>query len=76
MFDSKGGGGAFPPNPSAFSAFLGKARIRQRLFKSHSWGLRLLISTPSGVARGSRNQGVIGGVEYYSENIIKGIDVI
>ena len=70
MSDSKRGE-AFPPNLSAFSVSLGKARIRWRLIKNHSWGLRLLISTPSGVARGSRNQGVIGGVEYYLENITK-----
>ena len=34
-----------------------------------------MILTPSGIARGSRNQVVIGGVKCDSENIIKGTDV-
>jgi hypothetical protein len=56
-------GEAFPPNLSAFSVFLGKARIRRRLIKNYSWESCLLIPTPSEVTRGSRNQGVIGGVK-------------
>ena len=39
------------------------------------WETHMLIPTSSEVARGSRNQGIIGGVEFYSKNIIRETDV-
>jgi hypothetical protein len=40
------------------------------------WETHALILTSSEIARESRNQGVIGGAEFYSENIVKRTDVI
>ena len=56
--------------------FLKTCEIRWRVIIPDLGKLKRLIPAPSEVARGSRNQGVIGGVVFYSEIINERADVI
>ena len=56
--------GSFPPKPFLSLRFLPwEGASQAAAHKVSPWKLCPLISTPSGIARRSRNQGVIGGVK-------------
>jgi hypothetical protein len=72
----KRGGKRFPSKPPHRLIFLGNVRSRAAGHHAKPWETQKFDSGSLQVTRGSRNQGVIGGVVFYTRIINIRADVI